>query len=153
MEELVKGVVEEFGHLVSVLGGTTDVPDPAPPVRFEQYESGFEHGYLTIRAAHDDDTDRLTDSRMALTRTVVLSASAPWSTAVGSGQNEYLPARAQIEQQRFPDIEIIRRLLGGTSAVESVPIPLDCSDGFVEAFYGRPESLLDPAVRAAQSAW
>jgi len=66
---------------------------------------------------------------------------------------EYLPARAQIEQQRFPAIENIRQVLGGTSTVESVPIPLDCSDGFVEAFYGRPESFLDPAVRAAQSAW
>ena len=85
MEELVKRVVEEFGHLVSVLGGTTDIADPALPVRFEQYEFGFEHGYLTISAAHDDDTVRLTDSRMALPRTVVLSASAPWSAAVGSG--------------------------------------------------------------------
>jgi len=67
--------------------------------------------------------------------------------------NEYLPARARIERQRFPDIESVRRVLGGTCVVESVPIPLDCSDGFVEAFYGRPESLLDPRVRAAQSAW
>lgn len=67
--------------------------------------------------------------------------------------NEYLPARAQIERQRFPDIQSIRRELGGTSTINPVPIPLDCSDGFVEAFYGRPESLLDPAVRAAQSAW
>ena len=34
-----------------------------------------------------------------------------------------------------------------------MPIPLDCSDGFIEAFYGRPEALLDPAVRRSQSAW
>ena len=26
-------------------------------------------------------------------------------------------------------------------------------DGFMEAFYGRPEALLDPAVRRSQSAW
>ncbi len=32
-------------------------------------------------------------------------------------------------------------------------MPLDCTDGFIEAYYGRPESLLDPAVRAAQSSW
>jgi hypothetical protein len=32
-------------------------------------------------------------------------------------------------------------------------IPLDCTDGFADAFYGRPEAMLDPAVRNAQSAW
>jgi hypothetical protein len=37
--------------------------------------------------------------------------------------------------------------------VRALRIPLDCSDGFADAFYGRPEALLDPAVRNAQSAW
>ncbi|MFD9428522.1 MULTISPECIES: hypothetical protein [unclassified Streptomyces] len=45
----------------------------------------------------------------------------------------------------------------GTSAPETsfrtVPIPLDCTDGFDEAYYGRPEMLLDPAARQACSAW
>ncbi|HEY2672026.1 MAG TPA: hypothetical protein VGJ07_16865 [Rugosimonospora sp.] len=34
-----------------------------------------------------------------------------------------------------------------------VPIPIDCVDGFTEAYYARPEMFLDPRVRAAQSAW
>jgi len=37
--------------------------------------------------------------------------------------------------------------------VRSVPIPLDCVDGFNEAYYGRPERLLDPNARLACSAW
>lgn len=37
--------------------------------------------------------------------------------------------------------------------VEVVPVPFDCADGFAEAFYGRPERMLDPSVRAAQSSW
>jgi hypothetical protein len=37
--------------------------------------------------------------------------------------------------------------------VRPLTIPLDCRDGFVDAFYGRPEALLDPAVRRAQSGW
>ena len=32
-------------------------------------------------------------------------------------------------------------------------IPIDCGDGFTEAFYACPESYLDPAVRRAESAW
>ena len=35
----------------------------------------------------------------------------------------------------------------------AVPTPFDCQDGFAEAFHGRPEALLDPDVRRAQSAW
>ncbi|MGW5345281.1 hypothetical protein [Streptomyces sp. NPDC004050] len=34
-----------------------------------------------------------------------------------------------------------------------MPIPLDCTDAFNEAYYGRPELLLDPAVRQACPAW
>ncbi|MFD0164946.1 hypothetical protein ACFVJH_12410 [Streptomyces decoyicus] len=34
-----------------------------------------------------------------------------------------------------------------------MPIPWGCTDGFNEAYYGRPEMLLDPAARQACSAW
>lgn len=30
---------------------------------------------------------------------------------------------------------------------------MHCSDGFGEAYYGRPEALLDPGSRKANSAW
>jgi len=35
--------------------------------------------------------------------------------------------------------------------IERIPPPGDCVDGFFEAFWRRPEALLDPAVRSAQS--
>ena len=37
--------------------------------------------------------------------------------------------------------------------VERLPTPADCIDGFFEAFWNRPEALLDPDVRASQSMW
>ena len=37
--------------------------------------------------------------------------------------------------------------------MDKVPVPLDCTDGFNEAYYGRPEALLDPAARLSCSAW
>ena len=60
---------------------------------------------------------------------------------------EYVPEMLAGEAARYPALET----LGGE--VTPVPIPLDCSDGFIEAFYGRPEALLDPEVRRSQSAW
>jgi SAM-dependent methyltransferase len=66
---------------------------------------------------------------------------------------EYVPALLSAERARLPAIDHVRAVLGGTSTVAEVPIPLDCTDGFAEAFYGRPERFLDPEVRRAQSAW
>jgi SAM-dependent methyltransferase len=65
--------------------------------------------------------------------------------------NDYVPEMIAGERARYPAIDHVAALLG--AQVVEVPIPFDCSDGFAEAFYGRPEALLDPAVRRAQSAW
>ena len=43
--------------------------------------------------------------------------------------------------------------LGGHVRIEHIPAPGDCVDGFFEAFWRRPEALLDPDVRASQSIW
>ncbi|MEU9860187.1 class I SAM-dependent methyltransferase [Streptomyces sp. NPDC047971] len=66
---------------------------------------------------------------------------------------EYAPEVLETEARRHPPVDEISTALGGTVAVEAVPIPLDCTDGFDEAYYGRPELLLDPAARQACSAW
>ncbi|MEU4272850.1 methyltransferase domain-containing protein [Streptomyces sp. NPDC026092] len=66
---------------------------------------------------------------------------------------EYAPHVLDTEARRYPRVAEIAAALGGTVTVESVPIPFDCTDGFNEAYYGRPEMLLDPAARQACSAW
>ena len=58
-----------------------------------------------------------------------------------------------MESQRYPQLDTIAKELGGHAEVWPVSIPLDCSDGFNEAYYGRPEMLLDPQARLACSAW
>jgi len=65
----------------------------------------------------------------------------------------YAPELMLAERRRLPAIESIRAQLGGVTEVSAVPIPGDCVDGFLDAFYARPEALLDPVVRRAQSAW
>jgi SAM-dependent methyltransferase len=66
---------------------------------------------------------------------------------------DYAPELITAERRRYPAIDAIRAALGGASVVTAVPIPADCTDGFTEAFYARPERFLDPAVRRSQSAW
>jgi SAM-dependent methyltransferase len=66
---------------------------------------------------------------------------------------EYAPAVITTEARRYPAIERITAGLGGSARVVPLPIPLACVDGFGEAYYGRPEMLLDPGARRANSAW
>jgi SAM-dependent methyltransferase len=65
----------------------------------------------------------------------------------------YFPELLAIERGRFPAIAAIRTALAGVSSVAPVPIPIDCVDGFAEAYYARPEAFLDPDVRGSQSGW
>ena len=65
----------------------------------------------------------------------------------------YVPELLAVERARSPAIDRIVAALGGATTVTPVPIPIDCIDGFSDAFYARPEAFLDDAVRRAQSAW
>ena len=66
---------------------------------------------------------------------------------------DYVPELVTHERNRFPSIGTLVEHLGGSTAVKSIPIPHDCTDGFNEAFYARPERILDPLVRRSQSGW
>ena len=64
----------------------------------------------------------------------------------------YFPEIADLDQGRCPTIaEIVRHL--GDCRVDRIPIPHDCVDGFLAAFWRRPEAYLDPGVRAGISSF
>jgi len=65
----------------------------------------------------------------------------------------YFPGVIEIEKRRYPTVDFIVESLGGKGEIIPVPVPLDCTDGFQEAFYGRPEAFLQKEVRLSQSAW
>lgn len=67
--------------------------------------------------------------------------------------HEYAPEVIDTEASRFPPLDRVAAALGGSVSIAPVPIPLDCTDGFNDAYYGRPEMLLDPAARLACSSW
>ncbi len=67
--------------------------------------------------------------------------------------SEYAPEVIDAETRRYPSLSTLADGFGGEFRSTVVPIPLDCTDGFNEAYYGRPEELLDPAARRCCSAW
>ena len=66
---------------------------------------------------------------------------------------DYAPQILEIEAKRFPSKEEIEDGLNQKVNSIQVPIPLNCSDGFNEAYYGRPELLLNKKARQSCSSW
>jgi SAM-dependent methyltransferase len=64
--------------------------------------------------------------------------------------NTYFPDIIELDRRRSPSIAEILDELGHCS-VEPVPVPHDCVDGFLAAFWRRPEIYLDPGARASIS--
>jgi SAM-dependent methyltransferase len=63
---------------------------------------------------------------------------------------EYIPWLFEWDATRFPTIGQMRDALPGTT-IDVVPIPRDCQDGFLGAWWARPEAYLDPEVQRSNS--
>lgn len=65
---------------------------------------------------------------------------------------DYAPEMLAAHAAGYPSITWLLDTLPGAS-VTPLPIARDCTDGFMAAYWGRPEAYLDPAIRAGTSAW
>jgi SAM-dependent methyltransferase len=65
---------------------------------------------------------------------------------------DYFPEILAIDRQIFPSMELLRAVFGSID-VQPLPIPGDCVDGFLGAYWQRPEAYLDESVRAGISAF
>jgi len=94
---------------------------------------------VTIHQWSDPDTGLQEMRRVSRGVVAILTFDAP--ALRDFWLYDYVPEVIEVEQQRFPAISRIVHTLGGSAEVISVPIPHDCTDGFGEAYYARPEDL------------
>jgi SAM-dependent methyltransferase len=66
--------------------------------------------------------------------------------------DDYFPAIREIDRQILPPLDDFRRVVGPVD-IRPLPIPHDCTDGFLGAYWRRPSAYLDPGVRQAISAF
>jgi SAM-dependent methyltransferase len=66
--------------------------------------------------------------------------------------DDYLPALTALDEAKMPSLTLYREVLGDVR-IEPVPIPHDCRDGFLCAYWRRPAAYLDPRLRAAMSSF
>ena len=130
-------------------------PDAAPAVRATSTELPFRDetfdaslAILTIHHWADKQRGLSELARAARERVVILT----WDLA-STGfwlVEDYFPEIAEVDRRIFPTLDELRHELGPIS-VSRVPIPHDCMDGFLGAYWRRPEAYLDPTVRSAIS--
>ena len=66
-------------------------------------------------------------------------------------KRDYLGELVVQDVARFPTLAEQAAAAGEGTVVEAVPIPHDCLDGFLGAYWRRPHAYLDPEVRAGIS--
>ena len=111
-------------------------------------DRSFEASMAVLTVHHWVDADGgLAELRRVADRTVVFGFDPGKSRRYWLC--DYLPMIGDLDDERAPSVEQQADALG--ARVEVVPIPVDCTDGFLCAWWRRPEAYLDPAVRAAIS--
>jgi SAM-dependent methyltransferase len=65
---------------------------------------------------------------------------------------DYIPALVALDEAQMPRMTDYEIWLGPVD-ISTVPIPCDCSDGFLCAYWRRPAAYLDPRIRAAMSSF
>jgi SAM-dependent methyltransferase len=113
-------------------------------------DDGFAGALAILTVHHWPDRVRGLDelARVARGRVVVVtwdpSTSGFWLV------DDYFPDLVDIDRRIFPTIEDFRRVLGRVE-VHPLPIPHDCLDGFLGAYWRRPHAYLDAGARRAIS--
>jgi len=115
-------------------------------------DDGFSASLAILTVHHWPDRARGLDelARVARQRVVIVTWD-PSSTGFWL-LDDYFPEIADIDRKIFPAIEDYGRALGRVE-VRAFPVPHDCVDGFLGAYWRRPHAYLDAGVRAAISAF
>lgn len=104
---------------------------------------------LTIHHWRDQAKGLAEMRRVARQRVVVLTFDPAFR---GAWQMEYWPQLVTLDDGQMPPMDFYPRHLGAVTTA-TVPVPHDCSDGFLYAYWRRPQAYLDPQIRTGSSSF
>lgn len=114
-------------------------------------DDSFDAAMAVLSDHHWRDHDGgLAEMRRVARRRVVLFNWDPGARVAAWLVRDYFPGFERLVPAGYTLEETLVRL-GGDGRIEPVPIPHDCRDGFLHAYWRRPEAYLDRAVRAGIS--
>jgi SAM-dependent methyltransferase len=113
-------------------------------------DASFAAALAILTMHHWPDQARGLDELARVTHShIVLVTWDPASTGFWLIE-DYFPEIVEIDRHIFLSIDELRRALGGIE-VSPLMIPHDCADGFLGAYWRRPQAYLDAGVRSAIS--
>ena len=114
-------------------------------------DNAFDAAMATLTVHHW--TDKLKGlaemRRVARERVVILTFDAYFD---GFWLVDYFPALQELDKQQMPLMSDYSDWLGPVE-ISEVPIPAECTDGFLCAYWQRPEAYLDEKIRTAISSF
>jgi SAM-dependent methyltransferase len=114
-------------------------------------DHSFDASLAVLTMHHWTDLDKgLAEMRRVVRKRIVMFTWDPEFVDALWFRVHYLPRYGRRDQLAFPSLARLAASLGEVR-VTAVPIPHDCSDGFMGAWWRRPEAYLDPEVRAGIS--
>lgn len=131
-------------------------PGAAPAVRavaerLPFADRSFDAAMAILTIHHwTDPAQGLAEMRRVARGPVVLLTFDP--THRGAWLLDYFPELAVLDEERMPPMEAYAAWLGPVRILP-VPIPHDCADGFLYAYWRRPAAYLDGRVRSAISSF
>jgi len=147
-------------HVVAVEPSLTMIRqrpvDAAPAVRavaaaLPFRDASFDAALAILTIHHWPDLGRgLAELARVARRRVVLLTHDP--AEFGFWLFDYFPELSRIDRRILPTLDELRGALGAVSVFD-VPVPRDCTDGFLGAYWCRPEAYLDAGVRSAISSF
>jgi SAM-dependent methyltransferase len=114
-------------------------------------DDSFEASMAILTVHHwSDQAQGLAEMRRVTRGPIVILTYDP--SFRGFWLADYLPELVTLDEAQMPIMTDYERWLGPVT-VTPVPIPHDCTDGFLCAYWRRPAAYLDPQARAAISSF
>lgn len=114
-------------------------------------DNSFDASMAILTIHHWKDQQRGAEEMRRVTRGRVLfltfDVAAPFFWL-----GDYLPELVTLDEKQMPRMESFHKWLGPVE-IRPVMIPSDCTDGFLAAYWQRPEAYLDANVREAISSF
>ena len=129
-------------------GAAEAIQASADDLPFEDKSFDASMAILTIHHWPDKQAGLREMRRVTRGRIVLLTfdpSHRPWLT-------DYLPELAALDDAQMPSMSDYERWLGPVQ-ITAVPVPHDCSDGFLYAYWRRPAAYLDARIRSGSSSF
>lgn len=129
-------------------GAARAIPASADALPFGDDSFDASMAILTVHHWPDKEAGLREMRRVTRGRIVLLTFDPlcrPWLT-------DYLPQLAALDEAQMPSMSDYARWLGPVQ-ITPVPVPHDCSDGFLYAYWRRPTAYLDARIRSGSSSF